>query len=131
MATGRFLKIIKYWFKILESKDNKYIKIIYNILTTDLELRPNIKNWVSLLRDLLCSLGFYEVWLFQGVGQKQTFFTIVKQRLRDTFIQNWRMRLNESSRAISYRDIFGNFEYKRYFNIITVENLEKPFRNSD
>ena len=55
--------IIKYWFKILNTPDNKYVKIIYKMMLSDLEELPNKTNWASLVRSLLMHLGFYEVWL--------------------------------------------------------------------
>ena len=36
----------------------------------DIEKKPNCVNWVSTLRDLLANLGFYWVWVNQGVGNK-------------------------------------------------------------
>ena len=64
----RYAIIIKYWFKNLTAPENKYIKLVYNMMLSDLELFPNKVNWVSLVRHLLMSLGFYQVWLNQGVG---------------------------------------------------------------
>ena len=66
----------------------------------DIELLPNKVNWASLVRHLFCSLGFYEVWVQQGVGDNSKFVSVLKQSLNDNFIQNWRARLDESSRAI-------------------------------
>ena len=54
----RYAIIIKYWFKILTAPENKYIKLVYNMMLSDLELFPNKVNWVSLVRHLLMSLGF-------------------------------------------------------------------------
>ena len=52
-ATKRSFLIIKYWFKILQTPENKYIKIIYNMMIRDIEKLPNKANWTSLVRDLL------------------------------------------------------------------------------
>ena len=100
LITKRYLIIVKYWFKILTSPDNKYINLVYRMMLNDLELRQNIVNWASLVKHLLLSLGFYEVWLAQGVGNYNAFITIFKQRLTDTFIQNWHSRLHSSNRAV-------------------------------
>ena len=80
--------IVKYWFKILAAQESKYIRLIYNLMLQDIELEPNKINWASLVRHLLMSLGFYNVWLNQGVGNKNVFISLFKQRLTDTFIQN-------------------------------------------
>ena len=104
-ATKRSFVIIKYWFKILQTPENKYIKIIYNMMIRDIEELPNKANWASLVRDLLASLGFREVWLAQGVGNVSAFLSVLKQRLSDTFMQNWHDRINNSSRANFYKII--------------------------
>ena len=39
----------------------------------DVEINQNTTNWASKLKDLLSTLGFYEVWLSKGVGNKNVF----------------------------------------------------------
>ena len=56
-------------------------KIIYNTIFNDLDDLPNKTNWASRVRDLLMSLGFYEVWIFQGVEHNNNFLLQMKQRL--------------------------------------------------
>ena len=41
-------------------------------------------------------------WLALGVGNVNRFLNLVKQRLDDNFIQNWNLRLTDSSRAIKH-----------------------------
>ena len=77
--TKRYLLIIKYWFKILSADERKYVKLIYRLMQNDIEARPNTVNWASLLRDLLTSLRFHEVWIHQGVGNYNNFISAVKQ----------------------------------------------------
>ena len=43
-ATKRSFIIIKYWFKILQTPENKYINIIYNMMIRDIEELPNKVN---------------------------------------------------------------------------------------
>ena len=113
---------IKYWFKILTSDENKYIKYIYKMMLSDLADRPNKVNWAYLVKDLLSTMGFYEVWLGQGVGNVGFFLKLFKQRLNDNFIQNWNDRLNNSNRASFYCTIadfswlYKCFEISYYFS---------------
>ena len=74
----------------------------------DIETKPNIKNWASLLRNILSNLGFLLVWLSQGVGDIKQFLVVLKQRLTDNFLQEWQSRLNDSSSAAFYIT-FSNF----------------------
>ena len=118
-ATKRSFAIIKYWFKILQTPENKYIKIIYNMMIRDIEELPNKANWASLVRDLLALLGFREVWLAQGVGNVSAFLSVLKQRLCDTFMQNWHDRINNSSRANFYKTIM-QFRFQPHLEKINV-----------
>ena len=58
------------------------------MMLNNLEELPHKTNWESLVRILLMSLGFYQVWLSQGVGDINNFLTQMKQQLNDIFIQN-------------------------------------------
>ena len=85
-------------------------------LLNDLNDFPNKTNWASQVRDTLFNLGFNEVWYNQSVGNEAIFLFTLKQRLTDISIQNWNARLNESNRAIFYRNL-NFFCYKSYLDI--------------
>ena len=76
-------------------------------------------NWVSLVQQLLCSLGFNDMWLFQGVGDNKVFLTLVKQRLHDHFCQRWHEELENSSRTLFYKSI-AEFRFQNYLDVINV-----------
>jgi len=110
---NRILNIIKYWLKILHMGENKYVKIIYKLMLSDIQATNTIVNWASLLRNVLSSLGFNEAWLSQGVGNESIFVNLVNQRLTDQIVQNWQSRLENSSRALLYSQI-ATFRFQPY-----------------
>ena len=91
-------------------------------MLNDIESRPNAVNWASLLRDLFSSLGFHDVWVNHGVGNVNNFIYAIKQRLTDTFIQNWRARLEESTRARFDRS-FAIFRFQPYLEKLNVSKF--------
>lgn len=117
--TRRYLIIVKFWLKLLVRPENKYIRIVYDMMVNDIEIFPNKVNWASLVRHLLLSLGFYEVWLNQGVGDCKRFLSVFSQRLTDIFIQNWRSRLEDSSRANFYKT-FATFQFQPYLEAFNI-----------
>ena len=121
----RLFIIIRYWLKVITCNENKYIKHIYNLMLSDIESMPESENWAMLVKRLLCSLGFNNVWLAQGVGNVNIFLDLVKQRLHDNFVQNWNSRLEESSRA-SFYTIISSFHFQHYLNFLKV----KKYRNA-
>lgn len=66
------------------------------------------------------------MWLAQGVGDVKNFLSLLKQRLRDNFIQSWTDRLNNSSRALFYRQIVV-FYYQSYLNAINITKYKSAF----
>ena len=85
------------------------------LLKSDYERNITAKNWRSLLKDLLCTLGFYDVWLFQDVGHEKIFLYNVKLRLNDHLMQNWNGRLQDSSRDNLYKHT-ASFKFQSYSN---------------
>ena len=117
-----FYSVINYWFKIPEVEENRYIRYAYQLMLNDIENKPNCVNWASRVKFLLSSLGFYGVWVNQGVGNKSAFLWAFKQRLTDSFMQDWNSRLAESSRANFY-SLFSKFEYQPYLEVINVKKF--------
>ena len=76
---------------------------------------------ISILQHLLSSLGFYEVWLAQGVGNVNAFVRVFEQRLRDTNVQNWNSRIGNSSRSTFFISIVTfNFQFYLKCNLGTT-----------
>ena len=120
--TRRIYIIIKYWFKVIYADERKYISKIYNVMLNDIADRQNIQNWASLVRNTLANLGFFEVWLAQGVGDMNKFLLILKQRLADNFLQNWSERLEASSRASFYKHICI-FQFQPYLDKVVTRKF--------
>ena len=118
----RLFCCIKYWIKVTQSDSRKYIFNVYKMLLNDLQEWPNKSNWASLVKLKLANIGFYHVWLEQGVGNSQLFLSILKARIQDTFIQNWNERLNDSSRARFYRT-FSSFTFQPYLDILNIKKF--------
>ena len=118
-----FIIIIRYWLKIISCDENKYIKHIYNMMFRDLESVPEKENRTMLVKRLLCTLGFNNVWLTQWVANVNSFLNLVKQRLHDNFIQNWNSRLTDSRRAIFYTSI-SSFHFQNYVNVIKLKKKQ-------
>ena len=114
----RLFCCIKYWLKVIKSDNRKYISITYKLLLSDMEQWPNKTNWATLIKTTLGNLGFYHVWLEQGVENEPKCLSILKQRLKDNFIQNLNERLETSSRALFYR-VISNFSFQPYLEIVT------------
>ena len=74
------------------------------------------RSGVSVVKDLLCSLGFSVVWFSRTVWNEILFLKCLQQRLIDCEIQNLEMKLSESRHSAfysSYKTLFISHEYLR------------------
>lgn len=78
----RYFNLLKYWVKLLNCNENIYNRKIYKLRYQDIIVNPNIVNWFLLTRDLLCTLGFYDAWLFQNVGDVKLFLLNIKRTFK-------------------------------------------------
>ena len=76
--TRSFLAV-NVWFKILEAEENKYIKLAYQLMMNDIENKPNCLSRASRVKLLLSLLEFFEVWVNQGVGNKNVFLCVLNK----------------------------------------------------
>ena len=70
----------KYWFKVISTKDRKYVKQIYYIMLDGTASNPNVKNWASVVKNTLSNLRFYHVCASQGVGNVKNFLTFFQTK---------------------------------------------------
>ena len=90
-------------------------------MLNEIDRSHHFVNWAGLVRNLLESSGFAHVWFFQGVGDTNRFLNVFKSRLNDIFIQTWRQRLNDSSRARFYVQFTDTFKYQKYLDVCILK----------
>ena len=115
LFVSRYIKIVKYWFKILHT-DNNILQEIYKLSFVD--CNNGKSNWVSSIKCLLCSYGFNNIWEYPDSVDTKLFMPLFKQRIVDCFVQNWRSDMNDSSILNLYRQIKLHFSYESYLDIL-------------
>ena len=116
----RYLRIFKYWLKILSLPDANPVKVVYNTLVEDVNLNPQTTNWVSLLQKILNECGLGYLWDVQHelVEEKTTYTNIFKDRLQDIYLQNFDSQLRNVSDNRLYKHIEHDFYGKDYLSTI-------------
>ena len=88
------IRVVKYWLKLNNLTANSMLKAVYNMLYNECE--SGNTNWVSKIRDVLNVTGFNFVWLYPQSVVTNVFVPLLKQRLKDTFITEWRRGIETS-----------------------------------
>jgi hypothetical protein len=120
-----YISMLKYWLKIVHGQKHLYVNVCYNYSLYLVENGSLKIGWTATIRDMLLRNGFGEVWYNQGVGNADIFLQIFRERLADTYKQNWHDRIHNSSRASFYRSFKSVFNTSHYLDIIHTENHRK------
>lgn len=60
------------------------------MLRNEINLIVIVVNWVSKIKDLLERIGFPDIWVFPSSVDIVKFIVILKVKLRDLYISQWR-----------------------------------------
>ena len=81
---------------------------------------PDISSWANSIRKTIHDLGF--AYLFNNFNDNSYCFPMIKQRLRDQFMQKWRESLNNTSKLFFYCKFKTDFEFDNYLEVVKNKN---------
>jgi hypothetical protein len=110
-------RAIKFWLKIKKNVNSP----IHNIYTD--QVNSNYNNWSKRMFDFVNNLGF--PFLHYDFNVQANYYPILKQRIRDQFIQNWHEGINSMSKLEYYRMYKTVFGFEDYLSIVKNERLCK------
>ena len=112
--------MVKFWVKLVSEPamlSSKMYKYCYHNHYRGVEMK-----WITYVKDILYRNGLGYIWENQTVPNGNI-LTLLQQRLRDQFIQNWHANINESSLASFYSILKHDFEYENYLNFPSYERV--------
>ena len=86
------LRSIKYWIRILNMKDSRNVRKVYNMMRYD----GNHQNWCDKIKELLFHFNFEDVWDLQQVEQPRVFLNNLKLRMIAESDNIWQPTLQET-----------------------------------
>ena len=110
-------RLLCFWFKLCIDVCNGSTKISVLMfrLCSQLFLSSEYKlSWLNTVRSLLNDLGLSYMWLYGYSYSLHYFKNLVKQRLRDQFLQAWHQSINEQNSCITYRIFKESFCFEDY-----------------
>ena len=107
--------MIRYWIKILSSKDNFIPKKIYMLIKLDADnnITYNGLNWAYQVKGILDSLGLSHIWIHQF--EMDVPFSLINQRIFDMYKQSWYATINNSNRLLLYARFKHDFNFEKIF----------------
>ena len=75
-------------------------------------------NWCSNVKRLLYENGFGYVWEMPSAVNLNQFLSLFKQRLIDTYVQNWRSDIRDNSVLHVFKYLKSEFQYSDYLSVM-------------
>ena len=116
-------RIVNYWSRILQGKENKYTNVLYRIMYVKFENEDFRCPWLKFVKNIFDNCGLSNVWYFQGYFDSTWVSNNVKRILCDQFIQKWKSEVDSSPKSLCYRIFKENFEFENYLDIL--ENKDR------
>ena len=105
---------LKHWFRLLKMSKSKICRQAYDMLYMLCEKGHH--NWVSEVRDLLCTYGFGIVWMCKVVGSERLFVREMKERFIDYYRQHWHAEICNSQHMMFYSSFKFQIQPERFRN---------------
>ena len=94
------------------------------MLKVEIGANRNANNWASNVKKLLERTGFPDVWMFPNSVKPDRFLPLLKIRLKDMYIAEWREGVRSRT---SYREIKNVFEILDYLIQIKNRKIQTDF----
>ena len=122
--TGRFpiwieskIRAVKYWYKIMNMQEDRLPRLAFE--REKLE-NKNHHNWAMKVKQLLEQTGYAYMWELGPVVSEGTFVRVLRQRMRDNFMQSWTEKGNQCTKFNIYTSIKANFGTEIYLESINI-----------
>jgi hypothetical protein len=102
-----FRRLLRFWWKILRADNSSIMKRCYlALLEPPYDMLDYTKyNWASQLRQMICSIGYSDVWEAQSADTLSTKFEEMVEHLRSKFRDEDHLRIQNSSFSSTYQEI--------------------------
>ena len=111
-------RVLKKYIKIMNNENSRMPRIFIEQLNSN-----NEKCWAYSVKKLIDNLGFSNIW--NNLDKNANYLPLLKQRLRDQYLQNWQSSVHELPKLSCYRQFKTNFGREKYTDIIRNDFFEK------
>lgn len=120
-------RCIKYWIRLLTLPRNRYIKLCYEMLMCNDNLSHT--NWVTDVQWYLYTNVFWYVWERQKVNNPRLFLIQIEQRLKDQYVQNWRIKCNENIKLCHYVFFKHSYNVEKHVTAVDISKFRSCMAN--
>ena len=97
------------------------------MMLRDLESMPEKETWTMLVKRLLCTLGFNNGWLAQGVGNVNSFrLEFGKTNIAGQFYPQLEFKIDRFQKS-NFCTSISSFHFQNYLTVVKVKKYRNAF----
>lgn len=112
------IRMLNYWFSVVNGKQNKLSYLVYKSMLNDSEINMYTYKWINYIKETLQSVGRNDIWISQQVNNAKGLKLKISEILKNQEMQLWHERLEGSSKGIIYRIFKHNIKFESYLTLI-------------
>ena len=93
---------------------------MYNEMVLCSIANPEIKTWVTLLKDMLFRYGLGHYWENQDFINPAIYCNAFQQRVYDVFLQEWQAEVDMNSNFRLYKCVIVTFRFENYLSMYNM-----------
>lgn len=117
--------MISFWNRLLLGKEQKFSRQIYNYM---FNLPDNNYKWLNKIKEILSSVGRYDLWQNQEEIRQRNIHKQIKEALINKFKQSWQDDLMTSNKGQIYYSFKENIELEPYLKLLTKQEYTNLFK---
>ena len=116
--------MLNYWASIINGKQNKISYLLYKIMLKDTNTGLYQHKWITCIKNILTSVGKYNIWMSQTVNCTQSFkrYMYIAGILKGKELQNWHGNLENSSKGLTCRSFKHDLHFEPYLKPLSEPN---------
>lgn len=115
-------RMIGYWLNIINSKETKFSKILYNFLFQEYTTGKCEHKWIHCIKEILISVGRADLFNKTSIENARSVKAQISRTLSDLYVQEWYSKIESSSKGQNYYLFKQNLQFENY-----LLNLNKKY----
>jgi hypothetical protein len=107
--------MIGFWYKLVNQKDVLTLsQRVYNYLELDTNVNNYENTWLNCIKNILDGCGLSDIFYNPINVNRNWLISKVEQTLTDQFFQDWRSKVESSSKGNLYKFLKNNVSFEKY-----------------
>ena len=115
------LRMINFWCRLLNDKDNKISCLLYKLLYVHFCNYGFEFKWLSYIKNIFDNCGMSNIW--QNQYADKWVVKSIEQKLNDQFMQDCLAEINMSSKGLCYRIFKSDIAFEKYLSKLSDNNI--------